>query len=368
VNRAADRRLSILSRGDFMKTIVGSFDSFDEANQVARELMDDGFRDSDVSVVASNIRNRPSGTGTSSGAGAGAVADTSTGVAGTGSMLDSRGTRTSTGFTNDAGTGTMPGMGTTRGGGTLGPGAVGAGIVGDDVIGDGTGTTLGEHYTRSATDNALTEDGAGLTDRARDRDGRVDDASGAAAGAVTGGVVGGAAGLAASLMGLAIPGIGPIIAAGPIVSLLTGAGVGAVAGGLIGGLTDLGVSRPDAEYYAEAVRRGGALVTVRADDARADRAADIMRSHGAIDIERRAEQWRERGWTGFDEKAQPYTAEDLDRDRDLYGERDRVTGMASGASTGGPTTRGPEGSLSDRETAQSASDRAAPRTTGTRTY
>jgi hypothetical protein len=347
-----------------MKTIVGSFDSFDEANQVARELMDDGFRDSDVSVVASNIRDRrQSGTGTSSGADLDAPADTSTGVAGTGSMLGARGTRTSTGFTNDTGAGTMAGMGTASGAGTIGTGAVDTGITGD-----GTGTTMREHYADAATDNAITEDGAGLTDRARDRDGTVDDASGAAAGAVTGGVVGGAAGLAASLMGLAIPGIGPIIAAGPIVSLLTGAGVGAVAGGLIGGLTDMGVSPSDAEYYAEAVRRGGALVTVRADDARADRAADIMRSHGAIDIERRADQWRERGWTGFDEKAQPYTADDLDRDRDLYGETDRVTGIASGASTGGPTTGGPGASIPDRETAGSASDRGTPRTTGTRRY
>lgn len=360
-----------------MKTIVGSFDSFDEANQVARELMDDGFRDSDVSVVASNLRNRPSGTGTSSGADVGAPADTSTGVAGTGSMLGAGGTRTSTGFTNDRGTGTMPGMGTASGGSTLAAdttssgiparGTVNAGRAGDHITGDGTGTTTREHYTRSASDNALTEDGAGLTGRARDRDGTVDDASGAAAGAVTGGVVGGAAGLAASLMGLAIPGIGPIIAAGPIVSLLTGAGVGAIAGGLIGGLTDMGVSRPDAEYYAEAVRRGGALVTVRADDARADRAADIMRAHGAVDIERRAEQWRERGWTGFDDKAQPYTPDDLDRDRDLYAKTDRVTGIASGASTGGPTTAGPGASISDRETAGSASDRQTPRTSGVRT-
>src|SRR4029079_9382938 len=121
-------------------------------------------------------------------------------------------------------------------------------------------------------------------------------------------------------MGLAIPGIGPIIAAGPIVSLLTGAGVGAVAGGLIGGLTDVGVSESDAEYYAEAVRRGGALVTVRADDARAERAADVMRAHGAVDIERRAEQWRERGWTGFDEQAQPYTRDQIERERDWYRE------------------------------------------------
>jgi len=336
-----------------MKTIVGSFDSFDEANQVARELMDDGFRDSDVSVVASNIRDDyRSGTGTSSGAAIDAPADTSTGVAGTGSMLGPRGTRTSTGFTNDTGAGTMPGVDT--------PGTLGAGT--------GTTTTTGEHYTRSAADNAITEDGAGLTDATIDRTRGVDDGSNAAAGAVTGGVVGGAAGLAASLMGLAIPGIGPIIAAGPIVSLLTGAGVGAVAGGLIGGLTDMGVSKPDAEYYAEAVRRGGALVTVRADDARAERAADIMRSHGAVDIERRAEQWRETGWTGFDENAQPYTRADLAREEDLYGERDRETGIASGASTGGPTTAGPQGAIPDRDTAGSRADRATPRTTGVRTY
>jgi hypothetical protein len=330
-------------RGALMKTIVGSFDSFDEANQVARELMDEGFRDSDVSVVASNVQSRVhSGTGTSSGAGLDAPADTSTGVAGTGTMLGTTGPRTSTGFTNDTGTGTMQGMG-------------------PDTMRRVDATT-NEHYTRSAADNALTEDGAGLTDRVRDRDGRVDDASGAAAGAVTGGVVGGAAGLAASLMGLAIPGIGPIIAAGPIVSLLTGAGVGAVAGGLIGGLTDMGVSEGDAEYYAEAVRRGGALVTVRADDARAERAADIMRAHGAADIERRAEQWRERGWTGFDENAQPYTPEEIDRERDGYRER------TQGALTGGPTTAGPGGEIADRGTAGSTADRGTPRRTGARTY
>ena len=222
--------------------------------------------------------------------------------------------------------------------------------------------------TRSAADNALTEDGAGLVDSMRGVNERADDGSNAAAGAVTGGVVGGAAGLAASLMGLAIPGIGPIIAAGPIVSLLTGAGVGAVAGGLIGGLTDMGVSRADAEYYAEAVRRGGALVTVRADDARAERAAEIMRSHGAIDIERRVERWRQGGWSGYDEKAQPYTPADLAREEDLYGERDRETGLASGAPTGGPVTSGPGASIPDRDTAGSKADQGTPGTTGPRVY
>lgn len=127
-----------------------------------------------------------------------------------------------------------------------------------------------------------------------------EDAKGLATGAVAGGAVGGAAGLAASLIGLAIPGIGPILAAGPIVATLAGAGAGAVAGGLIGGLTDLGVSKSHAEYYAETVRRGGALVTVRVDAGRVDEAESIMRRNGAIDIDDRVAQWQTSGWTGYD--------------------------------------------------------------------
>jgi hypothetical protein len=291
-----------------MKTIVGSFDSFDEAKRVARDLMDEGFRDSDVNVVASNVRGEYSAAGSTAGL---------------------AGTSATTGMT----------------------GVTGA-------------TTTDYTRNRAAADSTLTTDGGGLTDRDRVRDRDVaDDASGAATGAVTGGVVGGAAGLAASLMGLAIPGIGPIIAAGPIVATLSGAGVGAVAGGLIGGLTDLGVSKTDAEYYAESVRRGGALVTVRADDSRAERAADIMRDHGAIDIERRADQWKQRGWTGWNEKAAPYTTADLDRDRDLYGTTDRTTGV--GGMSG---TRAGAGDIGDRSTSGTAADRGTIRGSGTRTY
>ena len=71
-----------------------------------------------------------------------------------------------------------------------------------------------------------------------------DTAAGAATtGALAGGAVGGVAGIAASMAGLAVPGIGPILAAGPIVAALAGAGAGAVAGGLIGALTEAGVAR-----------------------------------------------------------------------------------------------------------------------------
>jgi len=145
-----------------------------------------------------------------------------------------------------------------------------------------------------------------------------DKVSGTATGIVAGGALGGAAGLAVSLMGLAIPGIGPILAAGPIAAALAGAGAGAVAGGLIGGLTDAGVSETHAEYYAEAVRRGGALVTVRADEARADEAEAIIRRHGAFDIEDRATQWKSTGWTGYNPQAEPFSFEEIERDRTQY--------------------------------------------------
>jgi len=119
-----------------------------------------------------------------------------------------------------------------------------------------------------------------------------------AKGAVAGGVLGGAAGLAASLAGLAIPGIGPILTAGPIVATLAGAGAGAVAGGAIGRLTDLGVEKKEAALYAEAARRGGTLVTLRTDEARADEASAVLHKAGAIDIARRAEDWGATGSIG----------------------------------------------------------------------
>ena len=131
--------------------------------------------------------------------------------------------------------------------------------------------------------------------------------------------MGGAAGLAASFMALSIPGIGPIVAAGPVVAMLSGAGAGAVAGGLIGALTDAGVSEEHANYYAETVRRGGALVTVKVDESRADRAMEIMRQNGAIDLDERVLRWREAGWDGWNPSAPPYTAEEAERERRLYG-------------------------------------------------
>ena len=137
----------------------------------------------------------------------------------------------------------------------------------------------------------------------------------AAKGAGTGAVVGGIAGLLVGLGAFAIPGIGPIVAAGPIAATLAGAGVGAVAGGLIGALTNIGVPEDEAHYYAEGVRRGGTLVTVKTDDTSADRAADIFHRHDAVDIDERSNHYRTNGYTGYDPGARPLAGEDLAAER-----------------------------------------------------
>jgi uncharacterized protein (TIGR02271 family) len=104
-------------------------------------------------------------------------------------------------------------------------------------------------------------------------------ATGAGTGATLGTVLGGGAGLLAGLGSLAIPGVGPVVAAGWLIATLTGAGVGAAAGGLLGSLTGAGVDEADAKGYAEHVGRGGTLVTVRASDEDAMQVEHIL-EHG----------------------------------------------------------------------------------------
>lgn len=132
-------------------------------------------------------------------------------------------------------------------------------------------------------------------------------AEGAATGALAGGALGGLGGLLLGLGALAIPGIGPVIAAGPIAAGLTGAAVGAATGGLIGALAGWGIPEEEAGYYAEGVRRGGTLVGVRAEEHEVDRALQIMNRFGPVDIQRRSSEWRSSGWTGFDPDADAYT-------------------------------------------------------------
>jgi len=124
-----------------------------------------------------------------------------------------------------------------------------------------------------------------------------------AEGAATGAVLGGIGGAILGIGALAIPGIGPVVAAGPLIAGLVGAGVGAAVGGLVGALVDAGLPEEHAGYYAEGVRRGGTLVSVEADDDEVDRVIDILDLHNPVDINERVSSWRERGWTGFDSSA-----------------------------------------------------------------
>ena len=130
--------------------------------------------------------------------------------------------------------------------------------------------------------------------------------SNAAEGAGIGAGVGGAAGLLAGLGLLAIPGVGPVVAAGWLAATAAGAVAGAATGGLIGSFTSAGVDEDEAHYYAETVRRGGTVVSVKASDEHAATVEKIMDEATPIDREARTAQYRQEGWSRFDENADPY--------------------------------------------------------------
>lgn len=153
--------------------------------------------------------------------------------------------------------------------------------------------------------------------------------------------VGGVVGLLVGLGALAIPGIGPILAAGPLAaalgitvgSTLTGAAIGAAAGGILGALTHLGVPQDQAEYYAEGVRRGGTLVTVSASDANAQKAVDIMNGAGAVDIDSRGTDYRTGGYAGYTETAPAYTHDEIVQERTSYQPPSRPVSTNTGGET-----------------------------------
>jgi hypothetical protein len=144
----------------------------------------------------------------------------------------------------------------------------------------------------------------------------------AATGALRGGVLGGVLGVLVGIGALAIPGIGPVIAAGPLAAALgsagagalVGAGAGAVGGGLLGALLSAGVPEQQAHVYAEGVRRGGALVSVAVDAELEPSVHAILQRYHAVDIDARADEWRQSGWTRFDADTGPAvrTAQEAD--------------------------------------------------------
>src|SRR5262245_19930488 len=133
-----------------------------------------------------------------------------------------------------------------------------------------------------------------------DESARIDESSAAGPGAGVGAALGGAAGLLAGLGMIAIPGLGPVVAAGALAATAVGAAAGAATGGVVGALVSSGVPEPDANVYCEAVRRGGTMVSVRADDGDAALVQQVMDRHLPIDPAERRTTYVGQGWKRFD--------------------------------------------------------------------
>lgn len=230
-----------------MATIAYLYDTYEDASRVVGELESAGIPHSDISLVANNADSR------------------------------------------------IP-AGQTTGSALAGTGTTGAGMMGTGDLGAAGSGGLGMNPATSAA--TYGEDTGVLP---------VDEHTGTGTGASLGTILGGGAGLLAGIGALAIPGVGPVVAAGWLIATLTGAGVGAAAGGVVGSLTHAGVEENDAHVYAEGVRRGGTMVTVRADEARAEEVRTIMMRNGHVDVAARGEEYRSAGWDRFDDSAPAYT-------------------------------------------------------------
>src|ERR1700674_590195 len=131
--------------------------------------------------------------------------------------------------------------------------------------------------------SVLLPDNKGTRDFAHDKSTKAPE--GTAAGVTTGGVIGGTLGLLAGIGVLAIPGVGPFIAAGPIMSALAGLGVGGAVGGLIGALVGMGIPEYEAKRYEGRIKEGGILLSVHCDTAgEITRAKELLKQTGAQDI------------------------------------------------------------------------------------
>jgi hypothetical protein len=195
-----------------------------------------------------------------------------------------------------------------------------------------TVTGLFDHYSHatSAVDQlkaaGISEDDISIV--SNNADGRYKDSDvgeDAGTGAGIGAAVGGVGGLLTGLGIMAIPGVGPVVAAGWLAATaagaVTGAVVGGAAGGLIGALTDSGVDERDAHVYAEGVRRGGTLVTAKVDEGRAAEAEAILQRSNWVDVPTRRTAYEGQGWTGFDDASEPYSQAEIDAERVRYAGR-----------------------------------------------
>jgi hypothetical protein len=155
-----------------------------------------------------------------------------------------------------------------------------------------------------------------------DHDG-VNDHGDVTRGTSTGAVLGGAGGLLAGLGLLAIPGLGPIVAAGWLAATAAGAGIGALGGAatgsIVGALKNAGHSEEDAHVYSEGVRRGGTLLSARVADDLVTETEAVLARHNSVDAATRGTAYRQDGWSRFDETAPAYTHDQVIAERSRYG-------------------------------------------------
>jgi hypothetical protein len=146
-----------------------------------------------------------------------------------------------------------------------------------------------------------------------------DDNTEAAVGAGIGAAVGGTAGLLAGLGILAIPGLGPVVAAGWLAATAVGAVAGGATGGIVGALVDAGTSEADAHVYSESVRRGGTLITVKTDFDAAE-VQEILDDYEPVDPGARRKEYEATGWKEYDPDAGEYEfdEEEIERIRRPY--------------------------------------------------
>ena len=143
--------------------------------------------------------------------------------------------------------------------------------------------TLKADGFRNTDISVLLSENEGTKDFAHEKNTKAPE--GAATGAGTGAVIGGALGWLAGIGALAIPGIGPFIAAGPIMGLLSGVGVGGAIGGLGGALIGMGIPEYEAKRYEGRIKEGGALLSVHCDSSDwVTRAKDVLERTGGLEV------------------------------------------------------------------------------------
>jgi len=157
------------------------------------------------------------------------------------------------------------------------------GIVNDRVRAETALANLQAAGISAADISVLMPDKSGTKDFAHEHNTKAPE--GAVTGAGAGGAIGGTLGLLAGIGALAIPGFGPLIAAGPLMATLSGAAAGAAVGGVTGGLVGLGIPEIEAKRYEGKIKGGNVLVAVHTQSSETEKAAErVLKQSGAEDV------------------------------------------------------------------------------------